>query len=66
MANSTGFCARRPSRRSDMRATLADLREMDVALDRDHDDGLVLDLTQQQDLSVYDAVANQSVVAAMG
>ena len=39
----------------DVRATLADLGEMRIALDSDHDDRIVLDLAQRHDLSVYDA-----------
>lgn len=38
-----------------VRATLADLGEMRIALDSDHDDRIVLDLAQRHDLSVYDA-----------
>lgn len=38
-----------------VRATLADLGEMRIALDSDHDDRIVLDLAQRHDLSVCDA-----------
>ena len=38
-----------------VRATLADLGEMRIALDSDHDDRIVLDLVQRHDLSVCDA-----------
>ena len=39
-----------------VRATLADLEEMRIALDADHDDRVVLDLARRHGLSVYDAV----------
>ena len=39
-----------------VRATLADLGEMRIALDTDHDDRVVLDLARRHGLSVYDAV----------
>ena len=38
-----------------VRATLADLGEMRIALDTDHDDRVVLDLARRHGLSVYDA-----------
>ena len=40
---------------TDTRSTLADLREMRITIDRDHDDAVLLDLSRQHDLSVYDA-----------
>ena len=39
-----------------VQATLADLAEMRIALDTDHDDRGVLDLARRHGLSVYDAV----------
>ena len=40
---------------ADTRATLADLREMRIIIDRDHDEAVLLNLSRQHDLSVYDA-----------
>ena len=39
----------------DVRASLADLAEMRISLDTDHDGGVVLDLARRHGLSVYDA-----------
>ena len=38
-----------------VRATLADLEEMRIALDTDHDDRVVLDIARRHGLTVYDA-----------
>ena len=38
-----------------VRATLADLEEMRIVLDTNHDDRVVLDLARRHGLSVYDA-----------
>ena len=40
---------------ADTIAILADLREMAIAIDRDHDDGVLFSLARQHGLSVYDA-----------
>ena len=40
---------------ADSRSTLADLREMRITIDWDHDEAVLLDLSRQHDLSVYDA-----------
>ena len=40
---------------ADTRATLADLREMRIIIDRDHDEAVLFNLSRQHDLSVYDA-----------
>ena len=40
---------------ADTQVTLADLREMRITIDRDHDEAVLLDLSRQHDLSVYDA-----------
>ena len=39
----------------DVRASLADLAEMRISSDTDHDGGAVLDLARRRGLSVYDA-----------
>ena len=39
----------------DTRSTLADLRKLRIAIDHDHDEAALLDLSRQHDLSVYDA-----------
>ena len=39
----------------DVRASLADLAEMRISFDTDHDGGAVLDLARRHGLSVYDA-----------
>ena len=39
---------------ADSRSTLADLREMRITIDHEHDETLLLDLSRQHDLSVYD------------
>ena len=38
-----------------VRATLADLEEMRITLDTDHDDRVVLDIARRHGLTVYDA-----------
>lgn len=40
---------------ADTQATLADLRDLSIVLDRDHDEGVVLELARGLELSVYDA-----------
>ena len=40
---------------ADTIAILADLREMSIAIDRDHDDGVLLALARRHGLSAYDA-----------
>lgn len=40
---------------ADTRATLADLREMRIETDGDHDEGGLLDLSRRHGLTVYDA-----------
>ncbi len=40
---------------ADTQATLADLRELSIAIDRDHDEGAILNLARSHDLSIYDA-----------
>lgn len=40
---------------ADSRSTLADLREMRITIDHEHDEALLLDLSRQHELSVYDA-----------
>ena len=40
---------------ADSRSTLADLREMRITIDHEHDETLLLDLSRQHKLSVYDA-----------
>lgn len=40
---------------ADTRSTLADLREMRITIDQDHDENVLLDLSRQHELSVYDA-----------
>ena len=40
---------------ADTQAMLADLREMPIAIDSDHDEGAVLNLARAHALSVYDA-----------
>lgn len=40
---------------ADTRSTLADLRELRIAIDRNHDDAALLDLSRQHNLSSYDA-----------
>lgn len=40
---------------ADTRATLADLREMRIETDGDHDEGGILDLSRRHALTVYDA-----------
>jgi len=40
---------------ADTDATLADLRQMSIALDRDHDEGILLHLARQHSLSADDA-----------
>ena len=39
----------------DIRASLADLAEMRISFDTDHNGGVVLDLARRNGLSVYDA-----------
>ena len=39
----------------DTRSTLADLRELRIAIDHDHDESVLLDLSREHKLSVYDA-----------
>ena len=39
----------------DTRSTLADLRDLRIAIDHDHDESVLLDLSREHDLSVYDA-----------
>lgn len=40
---------------ADSRSTLADLREMRIAIDHEHDEALLFDLSRHHELSVYDA-----------
>ena len=40
---------------ADTVAILTDLREMSIAIDRDHDDGVLFSLARRHDLSAYDA-----------
>ena len=40
---------------ADTRSTLADVREMRFAIDRDHDEAVLLELSRRHNLSVYDA-----------
>ena len=40
---------------ADTRSTLADLREMRITIDHDHDEAVLLELSRQHGLSVYDA-----------
>ncbi len=40
---------------ADTEAALANLRDMPILVDRDHDEGAVLELARTHDLSVYDA-----------
>ena len=40
---------------TDTRSTLADLRDLRITIDRDHDDAALLELSRQHDLSIYDA-----------
>ncbi len=40
---------------ADTGATLADLRAMHISIDHDHDEGVILELSRQHELSVYDA-----------
>ena len=40
---------------ADTQATLTDLRELSIAIDRDHDEGTILNLARSHELSVYDA-----------
>lgn len=42
-------------RAADTRATLADIGDLSVSVDRDHDESALLDLARQYKLSVYDA-----------
>lgn len=42
-------------RAADTRATLADIGDLPIAVDRDHDESALLDLSRQYTLSVYDA-----------
>ena len=39
----------------DTRATLADLKEMRIIIEREHDEAVLLDMSRQHGLSVYDA-----------
>ena len=39
----------------DTRSTLADLRELRIASDHDHNESVLLDLSREHNLSVYDA-----------
>ena len=40
---------------ADTHATLADLRDIDLDMDHNHDGGAVLELARRHELSVYDA-----------
>ncbi len=40
---------------ADTQATLTDLQELGIAIDHDHDSGILLSLARTQDLSIYDA-----------
>lgn len=40
---------------ADTQATLTDLGELSIAIDRDHDEGMILNLARSHELSVYDA-----------
>jgi len=41
---------------ADTQATLADLRDLGIVIDRDYDEGMVLEIAREHALSVYDAV----------
>jgi len=40
---------------ADTQATLTDLRDLSIAIDRDHDEGTILRLARTHGLSIYDA-----------
>jgi predicted nucleic acid-binding protein len=40
---------------ADTQATLTDVRDLGIAVDHDHDEGVLLSLARSQDLSIYDA-----------
>lgn len=40
---------------ADTQATLADLHDLSIAIDRDHDEGTILNLARVHGLSIYDA-----------
>lgn len=39
---------------ADTQATLTDLRDLSIAIDRDHDEGTILNLARTHGLSIYD------------